>query len=672
MSKTTFLFFFCFVQFSISRAQKAEPGKPLPPWKAGMMDLHHINTGAGNAAYYVFPDGTSMVFDAGELNPTGSRANTPRNATIVPNHSKKPFEWIVHYIQKNRPVGSAHAVDYAVISHFHDDHFGSWYPGAPPSSDKKFIRSGITGVGDLIPIATLIDRGYPSYNYPVDIDEFYKARKTGDSGYLRSIKNYRTFIRQREAKGLKNERLIPGSRAQIRLLHHPDVYPDFYVRNIKSNGRIWTGRDTATEEHFPDYRPTEKKTWPDENALSNAITINYGPFTYYTGGDNPGNVFYGDDPNRDVESVMAAAIGPVDVATLDHHGNRDAVNENLVQALRPRVWIGQTWSSDHPGHEVLIRMTTPFLYDGPRDIFSTNMLEANRIVIGPLIDKAYKSQRGHVVVRVLPGGKEYYVIVLDDTKPEMPVKLVSGPYQSKRTNPIRLIGHRGGVVDSTYTENSTTAMKAAYRRGYHMIEVDVRLSKDSQLIMHHNPDFVKYYHLNRRTQELDWKDIKELESDRDGVKPVLLEDALKYCSGRLQVMIDNKITGNDTASFRKIEQLLSKYHLLEYALFIGTTETRNYFTGKAKVGCPMAELKELQNKKQLNPDLYYLFEHGNVLTEADVRWAQQNKILVVPSINKFHYTNIGYMEGGKRDIANLRKWGVELYQIDSEYDQFLK
>ena len=103
----------------------------------------------------------------------------------------------------------------------------------------------------------------------------------------------------------------------------------------------------------------------------------------------------------------------------------------MVKTLRPRVWIEQVWSSDHPGHEVLIRATTPFLYEGPRDIFATNMLQANRDVIGPLIDRSYKSQQGHIVVRVLPGGISYYVIILDDAVTNIKVKDVFGPYEVK-------------------------------------------------------------------------------------------------------------------------------------------------------------------------------------------------------------------------------------------------
>ena len=59
------------------------------------------------------------------------------------------------------------------------------------------------------------------------------------------------------------------------------------------------------------------------------------------------------------------------------------------------------------------------------------MLEANRLVIGPLIDQSYKSEQGHIVVRVMPGGKSYYIIILDDANTDRLVKAVFGPYKTK-------------------------------------------------------------------------------------------------------------------------------------------------------------------------------------------------------------------------------------------------
>lgn len=161
------------------------------------------------------------------------------------------------------------------------------------------------------------------------------------------------------------------------------------------------------------------------------LTIHYGPFVYYTGGDCAGHLSYGDPPWKDVETPVAKVVGEVDVATMDHHGNRNALNDFQVMTLKPRVWVEQVWSADHPGNDVLIRATNQLLYPGPRDLFATNMNPANKIVIGPRVERSYKSLQGHILVRVMPRGREYYVIILDDQLEHPLVKSVFGPYQTK-------------------------------------------------------------------------------------------------------------------------------------------------------------------------------------------------------------------------------------------------
>lgn len=431
MSRFIFLIIFFLSSLLSADAQVATAGQPLPAWQKGYLDIYHINTGRGNAAYFLLPDGTSMLIDAGELSPLDERTFTARNAVIRPDSTQKPFDWIVQFINRVTPAGQTPAIDYALLTHFHDDHFGAWYPQAPWSRSGAYQLTGITGVGERITIHTLIDRAYPAYNYPFDFKKTAELYKGGEVEFAKTINNYFSFIKEKQQQGLKMAPFRAGSDRQLVLLRDPASFPAFSIRNVKANGDIWTGKDSATYQHFPGFNKTDRSTWPDENSLSLALLLRYGAFSYYTGGDNPGNIFLGDNPLRDVETAMARAIGEVDIATMDHHGNRDAINENQIKILRPRVWIGQTWSSDHPGHEVLIRLVSPHLYKEPRDLFATNMLEANRLVIGPLIDRSYKSQQGHIVVRVLPGGGSYYVIILDDTTPAMPVKAVFGPYTSK-------------------------------------------------------------------------------------------------------------------------------------------------------------------------------------------------------------------------------------------------
>jgi hypothetical protein len=134
-----------------------------------------------------------------------------------------------------------------------------------------------------------------------------------------------------------------------------------------------------------------------------AIRLSYGRFDYFSGGDMPGMPPEGSPEWHDVETPVARAVGPVEACVLDHHGNRDSMNAFFVSTLRPQVFIIPVWSADHPGHTVLARLLSKRLYSEARDIFATNMIEANRIVIGPMLDQL-KSSQGHILLRVENGG----------------------------------------------------------------------------------------------------------------------------------------------------------------------------------------------------------------------------------------------------------------------------
>jgi hypothetical protein len=367
-------------------------GERLPKWTPGTLDIHHINTGRGNAAFLMLPDGTTLLIDAGDGGHRPPRGTPPR-----PDASRPTGEWITRYV---RAVGAS-AIDYGYITHFHDDHMDA-----------------MVDVGERIPIRKMLDRGWPDYDYPSTDHREFSA-----PAFVR----YREFLKRGPAKP---ERLQPGRNDQIVLTSDPKKYPQFEVRNIAANGEIWTGVAKRTRSRFPSLAGLDRQDWPTENMCSLAIRLSYGTFDYFSGGDMPGNLRPGFPDWQDLETPVARAVGPVDVAVPNHHGNRDSTNASFVSALRPRVWVIPVWSSDHPGHDVLDRMYSLRLYPGPRDVFATNMIEANKIVIGPLLDRLAGTQ-GHIVVRVAPGGTSYRVIILEDSSESYAVKAVHGPYESR-------------------------------------------------------------------------------------------------------------------------------------------------------------------------------------------------------------------------------------------------
>lgn len=401
-------------------------GAPLPDWEDGILDIHHISTGRGDAAFMIFPDGTTMLVDAGESTEDSPRTLSERNTPRLPNSSKFTFEWIADYIWQFGPDKKKSVLDFALITHFHSDHFGQNTSYSPKSKMGNYQLTGLVGVGSLIPIHKILDRDFPDYdqslvNLSPEILRSTLTNGNSESSYIQTMLNYFEFLEyQKKENGMIAEKFIPGKLNQIKL-ENQNSYPTFSIRNIQGNGWAWTG---VGEEVFD----LESK---NENDLSLGFRISYGDFDYFTGGDISGVDPLGVQKFNSVESKIAPVIGPVDVATLNHHGNRDSQNIYYVRILRPRVWVQQVWSSDHPGDDVLRRISSQDLYPGPRDIFSTSMLEANKLVIGDRIDQVYQSQDGHILIRVAKDGKSYQIFILEDHDDKRKVKAIFGPYQSR-------------------------------------------------------------------------------------------------------------------------------------------------------------------------------------------------------------------------------------------------
>jgi len=408
-----------------ARGDGSGGSRTLPPWEEGYLDIHHISV-AGDAAYFVFPDGTTMLFDAGGSDKERfDKAVAPLVAApIRPDASKREGEWLVDYIQNVAPARGRNMLDYAVISHFHGDHFGVWRDNAPVSQNGTHRLSGITDVAEMLTISTLIDRGFPSYDYPVDLRATATDRK-------RNLGNYLDFIESRAARGLNTESLRAGVSDQIRLRNRPERYPGFEVRNIKTNGTAWRGVGDETEELFTPAEIVTADGSFNENPLSLALRISYGPFDYFTGGDMTG-VSGGDFPDWfDVETPIAPVIGEVDVFSLNHHGVRDANNDVFISTLKPQIFILQGRTTDHPGQEVAHRMISENLYEGERSIFATYLHDQTKAVYGPWFLDKLVSDRGHVVIRVFDRGRSFFVYVLDDLEPGANVIAEFGPYTSR-------------------------------------------------------------------------------------------------------------------------------------------------------------------------------------------------------------------------------------------------
>ena len=392
------------------RARAEICGKKFGPWKAGGLDIHHIDTGRGNATFIVGPDATTFLIDCGASNTSLETTAPPR-----PNGSRTPGEWVVRYIKRHAPAGHRDELDYLLATHVHPDHIGDVPPGASVGQ-KGYVPTGLSEVDDLIPARHVIDRAFPEYGLLTPPDGPFS-------------RNYFAWLASRMQRGLNVESARVGTADQLSL-RNPRQYPQFAIRVLAANGHLWTGEGNEVRKLFPDSSHGGDSIKPKENASSIALKLSHGKFSYYTGGDLNFDSYDGRAPWLDVETPVAKVTGQVEVATANHHGYFDAVGPEFVRSLNAQAYIVQAWHLSHPGPAQIERMLGNWAGAPGNDVFALEMLPINRAFNSRFVDKL-KSTSGHVVIRVAADGETYNIYVLDSTSEDDRVKAVFGPYHCR-------------------------------------------------------------------------------------------------------------------------------------------------------------------------------------------------------------------------------------------------
>jgi beta-lactamase superfamily II metal-dependent hydrolase len=396
------------------RFATAQTGASLAAWTPGILDIHHISTGRGNATLLILPDGTTLLVDA------GAAADGAADTDPHPDGSRTPGAWIAGYIRRHLPAG-ANGLDYALITHFHGDHMGQVTASSPLDRTRTYRLAGITEVAEAMPIRTLLDRGWPDYAYPAPLTD-------------QTVTNYRRFVEARRKGGMMLERFRPGSSMQIRLRQGAGEYPMFVIRNIIANGEVWTGDGNQTRQLFPKIESLAAADLPTENMCSLGFRLEYGSFRYFTGGDLPGTADPGFPDWHSLEPAIAPIVGPVDVHVVNQHGSMGEESEAFLRELKSTVLIVPSWAPSHPAPDVLKRIINSRFPPSPRYVLTTDLRDSARIVIGQRASQL-AGPPGHVVIRVEPGGEQYRVFVLENHDERDVVVAVLGPFAARSGKP---------------------------------------------------------------------------------------------------------------------------------------------------------------------------------------------------------------------------------------------
>jgi beta-lactamase superfamily II metal-dependent hydrolase len=367
------------------------------------MDIHHIDTGRGNCTLIVAPDGTTIMIDAG-----ASNAPIETSSEARPNSTMRPGQWQARYASR---CTNSNALDYMVVTHLHPDHLGDVSEKNPLSKDLAFRLTGVSDVDLLMPITTLIDRSFPDYG----------AAHPPAAAFS---ENYLGYLKSRVNAGRTVQRAHVGSDRQIQL-RNPERYPTFGSRILAANGTVWSGRSKIVQQLMPSKLPDGMQS--NENIYSIALRLNYGRFSYYTGGDLISDTYDGRYPWMDVETPTVQTAGRTEVATADHHGYFDACGPAFVRNLDAQVYIVQAWDIGHPGSAQMQRLLGAWPDKVTHDVFATSLTPANQLMNRRFAPQL-KSLRGNIVVRVAPGGDNYRVFVTDSSDEQGTITGAFGPY----------------------------------------------------------------------------------------------------------------------------------------------------------------------------------------------------------------------------------------------------
>ncbi len=378
------------------KGKKVRKGRTLPAWSEGYLDIHTISTGRGECLFFVLPDGTTMVVDAGEFSREGKKF---KNVAQRPNAQVRPTKAFGDYIRHFMPSGSE-KVDYFNLSHFHMDHMGNIEPEYEKSKAGDYLLTGVMALYHQVPFGEVIDRAYGAY-------DSLKVKSMS----VKVLEEYKKFLAHNIAAGdLKASRFELGAVNQFALRRNPSAYPNFRIENVCSNGYVWeNGRA------FDVYEGEMRR----ENAASCGFVIRYGNFDFLTAGD------IGD--YHDLEYRVAKAVGKIEAVKAHHHLSPHSMCAKAVEAMQPQTMVVTSF---------YVRDIQPdkskfdFITNGGCKIFCTSVGE-------PLLQsdpKAYakcSATSGHIVIRVAPEGNSYMVYTLDDSDSAYRVKQIDGPFKCK-------------------------------------------------------------------------------------------------------------------------------------------------------------------------------------------------------------------------------------------------
>lgn len=318
------------------------------PWEEGTFEIRIFDVEQGDSQLIIFPSGFTILIDVREAS-----WNTGAGAALI--------------AAKIRAITGGSHINVGVLSHLHLDHIGyAGYGGFWGLIENEGITFDKIVDRDAGEWADGTGGGAADSLCDADLEIVWHNAGT-QSGTARNWICYTDNPANTNIYSI-HEVATLGSTTQI---DPPDSGATVTIVQVDADDVMMSDGVTPLQGDH-----TGMSLPPSENDYSIGLKIRYGTIDYATAGDSDGEYATSqfDYTYNDVESVLAARFGQVDVMRANHHGSGHSSSQDYVDALNPAASAISCGDNDfgHPGQAVLDRLL------GTGDVYLTNLCDETR------------------------------------------------------------------------------------------------------------------------------------------------------------------------------------------------------------------------------------------------------------------------------------------------------
>ncbi|USK48523.1 hypothetical protein LIT38_18500 [Bacillus sp. CMF12] len=229
--------------------------------------------------------------------------------------------------------------------------------------------------------------------------------------------------------------------------------------------------------------------------------------------------------------------------------------------------------------------------------------------------------------------------------------------------PFQSIAHRG--ASALAPENTLASFEKAIELGFDYIELDVRLSKDKQLVVIHDANVLRTTDGEGLIEDLTVKDIKKLDAGSwfspafAGEKIPLLNEVLKKVSGKTGIIIEMKSPENQPGMTEILADMLNSYkpdnHIKVQSFHINEMKKFHQLAPEIPAGLLLSKHLDLFHLASYRDFASFLSVHHLLLSKSFINQAEL-----------FGYEIYSWTISKQYQFADMQRLGVHGIISDDE------